>query len=68
MDSGECFLVDWVCTLLSCHLGRVVLVTMVVILYKELTMGIYRGKEKLEGKVLQLCFYIITIDYICRLR
>jgi len=51
MDSGECFLVDWVWTLLSCHLGRVVLVTMVVILYKELTMGTYRGKEKLEGKV-----------------
>ena len=51
MDSGECFLVDWLWSLLSCHVGRLILVTTVVVLYKELTMGIYRKMEQLDGKV-----------------
>ena len=55
MDSGGCFLVDWVWTLLSCHMGRLALVTSMVVLYKELTMGMYRKKVELDGKV--LCLY-----------
>ena len=52
MDSGECFLVDWIWALLTSHIGRLALVTTLVIMYKELTMGIYRKKDKLDGKVL----------------
>jgi len=52
MDSEGCFLVDWIWTLLTCHLGRLTLVTTIVVLYKELTMGIYRKKDQqLDGKV-----------------
>eukprot|EP00091_Calanus_sinicus_P008815 TRINITY_DN21030_c0_g1_i1.p1 TRINITY_DN21030_c0_g1~~TRINITY_DN21030_c0_g1_i1.p1 ORF type:complete len:200 (-),score=45.96 TRINITY_DN21030_c0_g1_i1:331-930(-) len=51
MDSGECFLVDWICVLLTCHIGRLTLVLTLVFMYKELTMGIYRKKDKLDGKL-----------------
>jgi len=44
--------VDWIWTLLTCHLGRLTLVTTIVVLYKELTMGIYRKKDQqLDGKI-----------------
>jgi len=50
MDSESCFLVDFVWALLTCHMGRLALVTFLVVLYKELTMGIYRKETQMDGK------------------
>jgi len=50
MDSEGCFLVDILCGLLSCHIGRLVLVITSVVMYKELTMGMYRRKNRLDEK------------------
>ena len=52
MDSEGCFLVDMLCGLLSCHIGRLVLVITSVVMYKELTMGMYRRKNRLDEKVI----------------
>ena len=52
MDSEGCFLVDLLCSLLSCHIGRLVLVISSVVMYKELTMGMYKRKTRRNEKVM----------------
>ena len=45
-----CFL-DSVFTFFNTHLGRIFLVVLLLFLYKELTMGMYRRVVDMTGKV-----------------
>ena len=52
-----CFL-DSVFTVFNTHLGRIFLVVLLLFLYKELTMGMYRRVVDMTGKVKNTCLIL----------
>merc|ERR1712215_669438 len=51
MECGDCCLLDCVFSVWSTYLGRVFMLVVALFMYKEFTMGMYRSKINMTGKV-----------------
>ena len=51
MDQDTSCILDFLGVLIFTPQGFAMLMLLLIFLYKEVTMGIYRGKHSLEGKV-----------------
>ena len=51
MECSDCCFLDFVFAVWSNYLGRIMMVVFALFIHKEFTMGLYRKKADMSGKV-----------------